>query len=538
MSTGTLPQREAEAAATDVGFGAVLRGEWTKFRTVRGWVVGVVVAGVLIVAMGVFGAGHANIGCQGPHGSQLRGKACLPYVPLGPGGEAVTDSYYFVHQPLGTHGSITVRMTALTGQYGGGVGPAVANGQAPPMHSGVQPWSKAGIMITASTKQGAAYAAIMATGSHGVAMQWNYTQDVAGAAGKPTATSPRWLRLTRFGDTITGYDSADGVQWDLVGTARLAGLAATVPAGMFATSPPYMHLTSFFGGSSGAVGPAVATGVFDHVRPTGGQPDINWTGTNVGNQQPYGTQTGQLVNYHQAGGTFTVTGNGDIAPDVLGDASQLPSTTIENHLVGVFAGLIAIVVVAAMFMTAEYRRGLIRTTLAASPRRGRVLVAKAIVVAGVGFAVGLVASVVAVGFGIPIDRAQGQYVLPVSWLTEVRVIGGTAALVAVAAALALALGTLVRRSAAAVTSAIVLIVLPFLLGVTGVPGLGAWLMRVTPAAAFAIQQSVPTYPQVANSYTVPNGYYPLAPWAGFGVLCLYAAVALGGAFFVLRRRDA
>lgn len=429
-------------------------------------------------------------------------------------------------------------MTSLTGQYGGGVGPAVANGQAPPMHSGVQPWSKAGIMIAASTKQGAAYAAIMATGSHGVAMQWNYTQDVAGATGKPTAASPRWLRLTRSGDTITGYDSADGVHWDLVGTARLAGLAATVPTGMFATSPPYMQLTSFFGGSSGMVGPAVATGVFDRVRLAGGQRPASWVGTNVGNQQPYGTQTGQLVNYHQAGGTFTVSGNGDIAPDVLGAASQLPSTTIENHLIGVFAGLIAIVVVAAMFMTAEYRRGLIRTTLSASPRRGRVLAAKAIVVAGVGFAVGLVASVIAVAFGVPMDRAQGQYVLPVSWLTAVRVTGGTAALVAVSAVLALALGTLVRRSAAAVTSAIVVIVLPFLLGVTGVPGLGAWLMRVTPAAAFAIQQSVPSYPQVANSYTVPNGYYPLAPWAGFGVLCLWAAVALGGAFFVLRRRDA
>jgi ABC-type transport system involved in multi-copper enzyme maturation permease subunit len=538
MSTGTLPTRDAGAPVGDVGFGAVLRGEWTKFRTVRGWVVGVVVAGILIVAMGIFGAGHASIGCQGAHGTQLSGRACLPYMPLGPGGEAVTDSYYFVHQPLGAHGSITVRMTALTGQYGGGVGPAVANGQAPPMHSGVQPWSKAGIMIAASTKQGAAYAAIMATGSHGVAMQWNYTQDVAGVTGKPTAASPRWLRLTRSGDTITGYDSADGVHWNMVGTARLAGLATTVPAGMLATSPPYMNLTSFFGGSSGAEGPAVATGVFDHVRLTGGQPGRSWTGTNVGNQNPYGSQTGQVVNYHQVGGMFTVTGNGDIAPDVLGVASQMPTTSIENHLVGAFAGLIAIVVVAAMFMTAEYRRGLIRTTLAASPRRGRVLAAKAIVMAGVGFAVGLVASAIAVAFGVPMDRAQGQYVLPVSWLTEVRVVAGTAALVAVAAVLALALGTLVRRSAAAVTSAIVVIVLPFLLGVTGVPGVGGWLMRVTPAAAFAIQQSVPSYPQVANSYTVPNGYYPLAPWAGFGVLCLYAAIALGGAFFVLRRRDA
>jgi ABC-type transport system involved in multi-copper enzyme maturation permease subunit len=110
----------------------------------------------------------------------------------------------------------------------------------------------------------------------------------------------------------------------------------------------------------------------------------------------------------------------------------------------------------------------------------------------------------------------------------------------VAAVLALALGTLVRRSAAAVTSSIVVIVLPFLLGMAGVPpgGAGAWLLRVTPAAAFAIQQSVPAYPQVTNTYTAGNGYFPLAPWAGFGVLCLYAVVALGGAYYLLRRRDA
>ena len=34
---------------------------------------------------------------------------------------------------------------------------------------------------------------------------------------------------------------------------------------------------------------------------------------------------------------------------------------------GAFAGLIVMVVIGAMFMTAEYRRGLIRTTLAATP---------------------------------------------------------------------------------------------------------------------------------------------------------------------------
>ena len=64
--------------------------------------------------------------------------------------------------------------------------------------------------------------------------------------------------------------------------------------------------------------------------------------------------------------------------------------TIAQTLIGAFAGLIVIVVVGAMFMTAEYRRGLIRVTLAATPRRGRVLAAKAVVIGAVTFAAGLV----------------------------------------------------------------------------------------------------------------------------------------------------
>ena len=37
------------------------------------------------------------------------------HFPVGPGGEPVTDSFYFVHQPLAGNGSITVRVTSLTG---------------------------------------------------------------------------------------------------------------------------------------------------------------------------------------------------------------------------------------------------------------------------------------------------------------------------------------------------------------------------------------------------------------------------------------
>ena len=99
---------------------------------------------------------------------------------------------------------------------------------------------------------------------------------------------------------------------------------------------------------------------------------------------------------------------------------------------------------------------------------------------------------------------------------------------------------MVRRSAAAVTAVIVAIVLPYILAVASVLTFGAadWLLRLTPAAAFAIQQSMPQYQQVTALYSAGSGYFPLAPWAGLAVLCGYAALALGVAVVLLRRRDA
>jgi ABC-type transport system involved in multi-copper enzyme maturation permease subunit len=400
----------------------------------------------------------------------------------------------------------------------------------------VVPWSKAGIIVKQSARQGSAYAAMMVTGGHGVRMQDDYTHDTAGLPGAVSTASPRWLRLTRSGDTVTGYESTGGGHWTKVGAATLTGLPATVQVGLFATSPISTVTTSSFGGSSGQSGPSQATGVFDHLSLSGSHGG-HWAGTTVGGgPDSPGTGAGGFT---QAAGQYTVTGSGDIAPDVAAAGAGFPTSTIEDHLTGAFAGLIAMAVIAAMFMTAEYRRGLIRTTLAASPLRGRVLAAKAIVIGVVTFVTGLAASVIAVVFGTRISAAQGMYVLPVPWLTTVRVVAGTAALLAVAAILALALGTLLRRSAAAVTAAIVVVVLPYILGVASVLPLGAaeWLLRVTPAAGFAIQQSLPQYPQVGAGYTLP-GYFPLPYWAGFAVLCAWTATALGLAAVMLRRRDA
>ncbi len=541
--TATTARRPAPAPGRPAGFGRVLHAEWTKFRTVRGWVTGIVVAAVLMDLVGLFAAGSAQIACSNGPGTPVHtGAACVVPLPTGPGGEAVQDSFYFVHQPLAASGSITARVTSFTGRYGGGGGPAAGPGRSPGQgpalpHQGLQPWAKAGIIIKQSTRAGSAYAAMMVTGGHGVRMQYDYTQDLAGRGGLPSPAAPQWLRLTRSGDTVTGYDSADGTHWARVGTAHLAGLAGPVQAGLFVASPAASITSQSFGGQSAQQAPSQATAALDDVRLAGGAAGRGWAGQAI-DQQNLAITGG----FHQAGRTFTITGSGNIAPVVNapGGGTGGPTGTVEQHLVGAFAALIAVAVVAALFITAEYRRGLIRTTLAASPRRGQVLAAKALVIGAVSFAAGLAAAVIAVVYGNRLARSEGIYLFHVTWLTELRLVAGTAALLAVAAILALALGTILRRSAAAVTVVIVAIVLPYILGVASVLPAGAadWLLRVTPAAAFAIQQSLPQYPQVTALYTPISGYFPLSPWAGFAVLCGWTALALALAAALLRRRDA
>jgi hypothetical protein len=177
--------------------------------------------------------------------------------------------------------------------------------------------------------------------------------------GAVSPASPRWLRLTRSGDTITGYDSADGTHWTQVGAVHLAGLPSTVQAGLFAAAPAWQSVTQGFGGGeNGLVAPSQDTAVSDQLSRSGRWPAGAWTGDYVDTAGGSG-----VGGYHQAGGRFTVTGSGDIAPVVPGPGGN-SGTTVTQHLIGTFAGLIVVIVVATMFITAEYRRGLIRVTLA------------------------------------------------------------------------------------------------------------------------------------------------------------------------------
>jgi hypothetical protein len=489
------------------GFAQLLRAEWTKLWTVRAWVVSLALAVGLIIGIAL------ALGSAGNGGG-------LPAVATGPGGIAVNDNFYFVHRSLAGDGSITAAVTSLA---------------SPGQREGSMAWAKAGIIVKDGTRPGSAYAAVMATPGHGVRMQYDFTHDIAGLPGAAAGSSPRWLRLVRSGDTVTGYDSADGRHWTMIASAGLPGLPASVQAGLFVASP------QAYQASNGYV-PTLARATFDDLSLRGGWAHGGWGQCEVGAPQS-GVDAGCAppptgMSASESGGRFTVYGSGDISPYV-------PIVDILGGIIkaGSLAGLIALIALSGAFVSSEYRRGMIRTTFAASPRRGRVILAKAIVVGAVAFAVGLAGAAVALTITGPKLRSNGWTppIYPLVSLgtgTGLRIVAGTAVVLALAAVFTLAVAVMLRRSVGAITVGIALFAGPWLVSAAAGQSVGAFLLRVTPFAGTAVQQGVVHYPQSSAVCLASHGCYPLAPWSGVAVLAIWTVAALAASVYVVRRRDA
>ncbi|MFE5208044.1 hypothetical protein [Streptomyces sp. NPDC056600] len=475
-----------------------LRREWAAFGRPARWAA-LALCVLVVVACGLLPAFGSRVSCDDP----------CPARPTGPDGSPVDDQFSFLHRDLGERGSITVRMTGMTGTIT----------YPPPDHDrivpGLAPWAKAGIIVKDGVRQGSPYAALMLSGHHGVRMQHGYRHDVAGRAGGVSATSPRWLRLTRAGDTVTGFESPDGERWTRVGAVRLPGLPSTVQVGLFAASPGDLTLRpAGLGGTTQQVRFTQASGVFDHVGLEGATAG-GWRWDAVGEMnrtdwEKYHLPSGAV----ERGGRITVTGIGDIGPrDTEG------ARPAERTLVGLPLGLLVLLVVAVRF--AASRDG-------GTPLVRRVLAARAAVVGAVTFVTGLLAVGVVLPLGVAVLESNGVAVPAVSASTEVRVVVATAAALALAAVFTVALGSLLRRTWLALGAAVLTIVVPYL--VASVPLLSdevsRWLLRVTPAAGFAAQQTLVEHRHVIAHYAPATGYFPLPWWAGLAVLAAYAVASL------------
>jgi hypothetical protein len=499
-------------------FWSVLWAEWIKLRTVRSWIMALVLGAA---AMFLFCYLIANGPTTGTVGLRT-------IVPTGPSGDGVADTYEFVHHSLAGNGTITAQITSLSGVTS--TSQTNVQGGISSSHQGLAAWAKAGLLVTSSTRLGSDYAAVMATGSHGIRFQFDYTHDIAGPQGLVTRTTPRWLRLVRSGDIISGYTSADGHRWTQVGSTRLSRLPTAIQVGMVVTSP------AVFRGP--AASPTLATATFDDITVNGSPAHAgSWLGQDIGTAKTSFYPALAAGSYHQAGNSVVVRGSGDIAPAVV-EGLAGTHTASSSLSFGLVVGLLVMIVVAVTFVTSEYRAGLIRTTFTAIPARGRDLAAKGLVVGALTFVLSEMVMAVAVPLGQHLLRSHGNYVFRVSTLTEVRIVVGAGALVGIAAIIVTALSAIVRRPAAAITTGVGVILLPFLVASAAGGGIAEWLLRLTPAAGMSMLQALTQYHQVSYAYTPANGYYPSSPAAGFAVLCAYALLALTAATVLLNRRDA
>ncbi len=475
-----------------------LRAQWAVLRAGRGRIAALTGAALAVLLLGLLPALTSVSSC-----SEGTVEVQCPADPIGPDGAPVSDVFFFAHVPLGERGVLTARMTGLTGTVT----------YPPPDHDqivdGVVPWAKAGLIVKDGTGQGSDYAALLMTGAHGVRMQHSYRHDVAGLPGGVSPQQPRWLRLTRDGDTITGEESPDGAAWTRVGTARLPGLPATVQVGLFATSPGDLTLREIgLGGHVAEVRFTQAVGVFDHVT-IDGAPVTGWQKDVVG-------ELGHTdwEKYHRAAGlvgedgTLSVTGSGDIGP-----VGSVGSTRPETTLLGLVVALLVVIVVGARFGAAA---------------SGRVIAVRAAALGGLVFAGGLVVAGITLTMGMLVLQHKGLAVTPLGLLTGLRVAAGAAALLAGAAALAVALGALCGRAWIAATATIALVLVPYLLGAAPLlpEEVTSWLLRLTPAGGYAMLQTVVAYPQVTMHYAPYAGYFPLPGWAGLAVVGGYAALAV------------
>ncbi len=170
-----------------------------------------------------------DIGSVNQRGSMSYSGGTFTIAGSGSGIASTEDSFHFVYQQLRGNGQIIARITQVHDSH---------------------PTMVAGVMIRDSLDPGASTATLSL--SKGNVMTFQARTDDGQASSPVTSSSaeaPYWVKLTRTGNTITGYTSSDGTNWTQTGQTTL------------------QLKSSFYLGMAVAAGDANATttGVFDSV---------------------------------------------------------------------------------------------------------------------------------------------------------------------------------------------------------------------------------------------------------------------------------
>ena len=192
----------------------------------------------------------------------------------------MVDGFQFAYRTLTGDGTIVARVATL---------------------QNIDPWTKAGVMLRASLTPGSAHALMFVTpgAPNGLAFQRRTAANgMSSHTGGGDGAAPVWVRLTRTGDTISAYRSADGINWTLVGSDVIP-MGATIYAGLAVTS----H-------SNGLL----ATATLDNASVTPASQGLpsGWSNQDIGSVTSAGSTAA-------SNGVFTVRGGG---ADIWGTADE------------------------------------------------------------------------------------------------------------------------------------------------------------------------------------------------------------------------
>jgi ABC-2 type transport system permease protein len=208
---------------------------------------------------------------------------------------------------------------------------------------------------------------------------------------------------------------------------------------------------------------------------------------------------------------------------------------LRDMLLGsVFIGQAVIAVLGVLSITGEYSTGMIRSSLTAVPRRHPVLAAKALVLSCALAVVTIASTALSVlvtlpflyRIGITVDLADGE---------TLRILFGIPLYLVAIGLFALALGALMRNTAAAITTVLALLIVVENV-LRQIPLRFFWVVSpyLPSTAGIRITFDDSTLAGVGQDAAATH----LGAWQGYSVLVLWVMVLLTAATVLLRRRDA
>ena len=215
------------------------------------------------------------------------------------------------------------------------------------------------------------------------------------------------------------------------------------------------------------------------------------------------------------------------SPDRAEEAKTMIAT-------GSVLGMIVVAVLGALVITGEYASGQIRSSVMAVPRRGRLFAAKALVVSGFSFVLGVLS--VALSYAISHPFMKGH----AGSLTDAHYLGlfwGTGLSFAIIALMAQGVGYLTRSTAGAITlvvSLLFVVPIPFQI----MTGHWKWATKVLGLLPDTLSTAVSDPFSLAHQWGQAGTNTFLQHWQAIAVFAAWAIVPLAIAAVIFTRRDA